>query len=363
MKSLKTYVKESNETKSTEYLKYSFDEMVKDYNLMDGWPEMAEKKATAAKYHINSKKAQEIKDAIIEQIRFERNERKTYTDEDLKWFYRQDIPERYDKLEPYLKEETPEFIKFWMDSLKDKMEKADVFKWRTYANQRDIRMTYSEKRMCKLYCACEQYLDNIDPDKIAAKKVQEDISNVIKTILLDQLKDFHDEYINRVTEDAKKYWKNLPTRIEEAKEKIKKADDAMNVCHKKYDSLEHKERRAYYHSYEYQDAYKYTQKTRNDYNKLVAIKDRYKTSEKYVEQCVEDAENKYQYNINSVTERIKERDLNTANIKVIDVANDPKFYAMTITDGEKKIYCRSVWAAEYSDVMIPHFRFIITNRK
>ena len=31
--------------------------------------------------------------------------------------------------------------------------------------------------------------------------------------------------------------------------------------------------------------------------------------------------------------------------------------------GVKKVYCRSIWAAEFSDKMIPHFRFIITNRK
>lgn len=36
---------------------------------------------------------------------------------------------------------------------------------------------------------------------------------------------------------------------------------------------------------------------------------------------------------------------------------------MRVTDGTKNVYCRSVWAAEFSEKMIPHFRFIITNRK
>ena len=45
---------------------------------------------------------------------------------------------------------------------------------------------------------------------------------------------------------------------------------------------------------------------------------------------------------------------------VSNVQNDPKFFEMTITDGEKKLYCRSVLAAEFSEKMIPHFRFIMT---
>lgn len=50
-------------------------------------------------------------------------------------------------------------------------------------------------------------------------------------------------------------------------------------------------------------------------------------------------------------------------ITVSNVKNEPKFFEMTITDGEKKLYCRSVLAAQFSEKMIPHFRFIMTERK
>lgn len=35
-------------------------------------------------------------------------------------------------------------------------------------------------------------------------------------------------------------------------------------------------------------------------------------------------------------------------IIVSNVKNDPKFFEMTITDGEKKLYCRSVLTAQLS---------------
>ena len=55
--------------------------------------------------------------------------------------------------------------------------------------------------------------------------------------------------------------------------------------------------------------------------------------------------------------------LNIENVTCQDVFDDPKFIEMRITDGERSLWCRSILAAEYSDKMIPHFRFIITERK
>ena len=55
--------------------------------------------------------------------------------------------------------------------------------------------------------------------------------------------------------------------------------------------------------------------------------------------------------------------LNVANIAISNVKNDPKFFEMMLSDGENKLYLRSVFAAQFSEKMIPHFRFIITERK
>ena len=41
----------------------------------------------------------------------------------------------------------------------------------------------------------------------------------------------------------------------------------------------------------------------------------------------------------------------------------PKLFELEVTDGNITLYARSIWAAEWSDKMIPHFRFIITNKR
>ena len=99
------------------------------------------------------------------------------------------------------------------------------------------------------------------------------------------------------------------------------------------------------------------------YNSYLIVSRKYSSKKEYVDKCKEDAEAKFDANITSIAERLKKQDFIISDIKITDIHNDPKFYAMCVTDGIKKVYCRSVWAAEFSDKMIPHFRFIITNRK
>lgn len=40
--------------------------------------------------------------------------------------------------------------------------------------------------------------------------------------------------------------------------------------------------------------------------------------------------------------------------------NNPKFFEMTITDGNQSLHARSIWAAEYSENVTAHYRFIIS---
>jgi hypothetical protein len=64
-----------------------------------------------------------------------------------------------------------------------------------------------------------------------------------------------------------------------------------------------------------------------------------------------------------MADKIHDKGLNIENIECTNVHQDPKVIEMVITDGVKKLYCRSIIAAEYSDKMVTHFRFIITERK
>ena len=99
------------------------------------------------------------------------------------------------------------------------------------------------------------------------------------------------------------------------------------------------------------------------YNSYLIVSRKYSSKKEYVDKCKKDAEDKFDANITTISERLKKQNFIITDIQVTDIDNDPKFYTMCITDGVKKVYCRSIWVAEFSDKMIPHFRFIITSRK
>jgi hypothetical protein len=88
----------------------------------------------------------------------------------------------------------------------------------------------------------------------------------------------------------------------------------------------------------------------------------YPTVEEFQKFTVEEATKQFEYNVRGLADRLLDKKFIIEKITVSNVKNDPKFFEMTITDGEKKLYCRSVLAAQFSEKMIPHFRFIMTER-
>ena len=69
MKGLVTYINETIDSNNVKYLGYSMEEMIADYNILDNYPTMAQKKDIALKYGIESKKVKEIEHEILLQMR------------------------------------------------------------------------------------------------------------------------------------------------------------------------------------------------------------------------------------------------------------------------------------------------------
>ena len=347
MKSLSQYIKENL---------MSIDEMTKDYNVISDYPDTKTKKDIASKYGIVSKKSADIQKAILVAMRNERNNRREYGVEDITWFRRlSDIPSRYKTLCTWLDEESLEFVNFmrnyYEEKLKSKKSKfGSLFDLKNSAKGRDWNyvMTYADKYLIDTYNNLTQYIEEHDAFKISSKQEQQVIINSIKQKLIENTKEFHDEYIKRVENFANKYWDELPSKIESSK---KSYEEAKQLYKEEQDYAKSKILKIK------------MEEASRVYNSYLMISRKYSSKKEYIDKCKEDAEAKFDANMTTISERLKKQDFIITDIKVIDVHNDPKFYAMCVTDGIKKVYCRSIWAAEFSDKMIPHFRFIITNKK
>lgn len=65
-----------------------------------------------------------------------------------------------------------------------------------------------------------------------------------------------------------------------------------------------------------------------------------------------------------LTDKCHKFGLNEAAMKVVDVAMSGKGFEAIITDGTARVIdVRVIWAAEYSDIVTPHVRYIATERK
>lgn len=314
-------------------------ELINDYKVLDEYPDMKTKKALATKYGIESKKATEIQKMVLIAMRNERKTRTTFDSDDIKYFYRFDIPETYNKAVSYYEEESIEFIKFLVEYNYDFVCKKNLQNKLEYANSRNsYYVSIADKYVMKRYLNVKRFVDENEPVNIDKREIENKILETIKTRLLADMKPFHDAYIERVEKWATKNYENLPKQIEDAKFKVDHMDPKINksVSYKQYENI------------------------KNAYNKLIAIIKMFPTIEEYVAYQIKNAENGYNNDINSLTERIKTKKMNHENISVTNIYNDPKFFEMTITDGNVTMHARSVWAAEYSTKVTAHYRFIIT---
>ena len=347
MKSLTQYISEKL---------MSIEEMVEDYNIISNSPDTETKKKIASKYCLVSKKSTDIQKAILIAMRNERNDRRKYSDDDITWFRRlSDMPSRYKTLCTWLDNESLEFVNFmrarYEEKLKSKKSKfGSLLDLKNSAKGRDWNyvMTAADKYLIDTYNNLTQYIEEHDPTKLSSKQEQLVIINSIKQKLLENTKEFHDEYINRVENFANNYWDNLPSKIESSK---KAYEEAKQLYMEEQDYAKAKTLK------------RKMEEASRVYNSYLIVSRKYSYKNEYVDKCKEDAEAKFDANITTIAERLKKQNFIISEIKVKIIDNDPKFYAMCVTDGVKKVYCRSVWAAEFSDKMIPHFRFIITNRK
>lgn len=347
MKSLSQYISEKL---------MSVDEMIEDYNVISNSPDTNTKKNIASKYGLVSKKSADIQKAILIAMRNERNDRHNFSDDDITWFNRlSDMPSRYKTLCTWLDEESLEFVNFmrsyYEEKLKSKKSKfGSLFDLKNSAKGRDWNyvMSYADKYLIDTYNNLTQYIEEHDTAKLSSKIEQQTITNSIKQKLIENTKEFHDEYIEKVENFANRYWDNLPSKIESSKKVYEEAKQLYKE-EKDYDKSKILKRKM--------------EEASRVYNSYLIVSRKYSSKKEYVDKCKKDAEDKFDANMTAISERIHKQNFTISDIKVTDIHNDPKFYAMCITDGVKKVYCRSIWAAEFSDKMIPHFRFIITNRK
>lgn len=307
----------------------SKEEYLNDYDNLD-YLENKEKIEIANKYCTTSKKKNDIYNAIALYAREERKTRKEFDNADITMFSRLDWSER--NFINYISEESIEFQKYYLQYLLTGIKKRTVEQFIYAKNLNSWGLSSSDKMHIKRFQLLDSHLKELDMSEEDILKANEIIAlqKSIKVRLEENLQEFHDKLINQSKEFAKRRYNNVKKTREEL------------INNPELDS---------------------NKALRTKFSKVAAFLARFKTIESFIDECVKDAEADFDKNINLIVERVFDKELDVANINCSSPVIDNNRINLVITDSKKRLYCRAIIAAEFSAVMVPHVRFIVTEKK
>lgn len=83
--------------------------------------------------------------------------------------------------------------------------------------------------------------------------------------------------------------------------------------------------------------------------------------ENFVHDGLAKAETMFDGKVLGLAHKLNQKSFSTDDLKFSNISSDPKLFDVYISSGNKVVHARSVLAAENSEHMVAHFRFIITN--
>ena len=296
-----------------------------------------DRKNLGVKYGVpaKSKDIQEKINSILKEIRSTQTE---FDKDDMRDWFRLDP--KVTKLGQYLDGESIAFVKM-LQAYYESCAKRDG-------------NSIAGKYACNMFGKITAWLNEAtktDDQKAAEAELENNIEKLVSK-LSSELVDFKVRYFEKVHEAAGKRYKKILTDIKALK-------NQRLAIEARYEAAR-KEKKGYHATL---SIWSEKEKVDNKIGRLNAILRMYPTVEEFQKFTVEEATKQFEYNVRCLADRLLDKKFIIEKITVSNVKNDPKFVEMTITDGEKKLYCRSVLAAQFSEKMIPHFRFIMTERK
>ena len=190
---------------------------------------------------------------------------------------------------------------------------------------------------------------------IAAQKEQEENPEGLRKVLVEILADFKVEWYKRMREwfsnsydrlwEKKPFWKGW---VERKRELTRKYRHQLG----KYDGT-HRRLRDRLDNYEEQ------------YRKLLCSRELlYDDKAEYMSEVEKDLDCTWNYGINVFVEKCEGYNVDIDKIEISRPKVTNRGFEAILTDGKPRVIdIRSIWAAEYSDYVRPHTRYIVTERK
>lgn len=287
------------------------EEILKDIESLK-YADNNEKKEIAKKYNIYTNKKSEIETFLWFLANEERKGTETFTQTDFRvWNNAFGYPSQYKKMKEALEGESLVFIK--------KLHKYFESKFNSMAYVKDNRYKVTEKIIYEI-------------ENAASIKKEEDRTKMIYDRLVEPTKPFKSRLYNR-------YIESETFRFERAKN-----------LYEEYKNLTTEEKRK--------------QKCASWILNIMVLSDNFDWAT-YYERINKDFESMFTNNLMHIATAINNnRKVNINHLKLYSINEDPKYFEMGLRDCHGNfIHARSIIAAEYSEKVSTHYRFIVTINK
>ena len=306
-----------------------------DYDVVDGYPSNTDKKALSVKYGCAAKN-KDIQHAILVELQKIRAKQTTFNDQDITDFHRLiDWKERYNIFSEALKNESIEFVKYFMEV------QLQYIKSKRLECYMHGGGSASQNRQITIYKNLVRFLNKQTDDYKTQQLSIESIYNIIKP----QMDEFKKSFLEKVKIGSEELYNIIPENVNNIYDKIRQYTNRLNN-----NEISYKEYKDMMKPLENNWFYKYGR----------SIINRFKTVKEYISYRLDEAEKEFDNSLMGIATRISKKEFDINNIKISEVKNDPKFFEMVITDGKKTLHARSIIAASYSSYMKEHLRFILT---
>lgn len=170
----------------------------------------------------------------------------------------------------------------------------------------------------------------------------------LENILQNKLKEFKEQWINKILDYYKNVWLNIRKKYPTVKARYDELSEERRT-------LSHRE----YYKWKTLDAQIAECKKTINHESL-----RFDNPKDYANSKYNDIVDYYNQSIKRLVTKCYKFNIDRSNISVSYPDVSDRGMECFITDGSgKTIWARMIWAAEYSDYMVPHVRYIVTERK
>ena len=192
-------------------------------------------------------------------------------------------------------------------------------------------------------------IDDIQYKLDAILQKEREFDSDLENILQDKLKEFKEQWIDRMNTYYATVWSNI-------RKKAPKAKALYDQYREEYNNLP-------LHQLNYRVSAEYNAKMTDCKKIFLHESMKYKTANEYVNSKYDDIVNYFNTSVKRLVEKCYKFNINRNNIKVSYPEVTDHGMECFINDGSKTIWARMIWAAEYSDYMVPHVRYIVTEHK